>query len=185
MWLTASEPVYGCAVERHAEALAAQEKEVAQREASLQNEQEQVRQQKTLLEEAAATIEKERLEARDMLKVTPILEATQTYHGYMCQCRQSQRPEDAHQSQQSCLHIDSVLSPLCMFTSLLKKSQCSFSEPCLDSFIPSYPAQHGLECKTVPFMRPCRLNCCTAVQHDVLEPRRQAVPACAFTPCSH
>ncbi len=49
---------------------------MAQREASLQNEQEQVRQQKALLEEAAATIEKERLEARDMLKVTPKLEVT-------------------------------------------------------------------------------------------------------------
>jgi len=42
-----------------------------------------VRQQKALLEEAAAAIEKERLEARDMLKVTPTLEATQTYHAYM------------------------------------------------------------------------------------------------------
>ena len=84
--LTASEHVYGCAVERHAEALAAQEKEVAQREASLQNEQEQVRQQKAVLEEAAATIEKERLEARDMLKVTPTLEVTQTYQVSLDHC---------------------------------------------------------------------------------------------------
>lgn len=49
---------------------------MAQREASLQNEQEQVRQQKALLKEAAATVEKERLEARDMLKVTLKLEIT-------------------------------------------------------------------------------------------------------------
>ena len=93
--LTASEHVYECAVERHAEALAAQEKEVAQREASLQNEQEQVRQQKALLEEAAATIEKERLEARDMLKVTPKLDPTQTDHAYV-QLSPIKWPENAH-----------------------------------------------------------------------------------------
>ncbi len=81
--LTASEHVYACAVEQHAEALAAQEKELAQREASLRNEQDQVRQQKALLEEAAATIEKERLEARDMLKVPPVLELTQTCHAFV------------------------------------------------------------------------------------------------------
>jgi len=42
-----------------------------------------VRQQKALLEEAAATNAKDRLEARDMLKVTSTLEATQTYHAYV------------------------------------------------------------------------------------------------------
>lgn len=59
------------AVERQAEALAVQEKDLAQREASLQNEQEQLRQQRALLEESCTSIEKERLEARDMLKVAP------------------------------------------------------------------------------------------------------------------
>lgn len=43
-----------------------------------------MRQQKALLEEAAATIEKERLEARDMLKVPPkIEEVIQKYHDYV------------------------------------------------------------------------------------------------------
>ena len=58
------------AVERHAEALAAQERELAQREASLQNEQDQLRQQRALLQDASSAMDKERAEARDMLKVS-------------------------------------------------------------------------------------------------------------------
>lgn len=46
-----------------------QERELAQREASLHNEQDQLRQQRTLLQDSASAIEKERAEARDMLKV--------------------------------------------------------------------------------------------------------------------
>lgn len=58
------------AVERQAEALAVHERELAQREASLQNEQDQLRQQRSLLQDSASAIEKERAEARDMLKVS-------------------------------------------------------------------------------------------------------------------
>ena len=57
------------AVERQAEALAAQEHELAQREASLHNEQDQLRQQHALLQESSSALDKERAEARDMLKV--------------------------------------------------------------------------------------------------------------------
>ena len=45
------------------------EKELAQREASVQNDQQQLSQQQALLDEASAAVEKERLDARDMLKV--------------------------------------------------------------------------------------------------------------------
>lgn len=57
------------AVERQAEALAVHERELAQREASLQNGQDQLRQQRSLLQDSASAIEKERIEARDMLTV--------------------------------------------------------------------------------------------------------------------
>ena len=46
------------------------ERELAQREASLHNEQDQLRQQRALLQDSASAIEKERAEARDMLKVS-------------------------------------------------------------------------------------------------------------------
>ena len=75
------------------------------------------------------------------------------------------------------MNINSVLSKLCVFTSLLKKSQSNFSEPCLDSSIPSYPAQQGLECKTVSCARPCRFECFTLVETMVLDPeRKQCLP---------
>ena len=57
------------AVQRQAEALAAQELELAQREADLHNEQDQLRQQRALLQESSSAMDKERAEARDMLKV--------------------------------------------------------------------------------------------------------------------
>ena len=59
-----------CVVERQAESVAGREQDVAQREASLQNEQEQLRQQQALLEESSQAVDKERLEAREMLKVS-------------------------------------------------------------------------------------------------------------------
>ena len=74
--VSASKPIHwltlglSCAVEREAEAVAARERDVAQREASLQNDQEQLRQQQALLEETTQAVDKERLEARDMLKVS-------------------------------------------------------------------------------------------------------------------
>jgi len=47
------------------------EHELAQREATLQNEQEQLRQQRAILDETATTVEQQRLQAKDMLKVRP------------------------------------------------------------------------------------------------------------------
>ena len=87
---------------------------MAQREASLQNEQEQVRQQKALLEEAAATIQEERLEARDMLKVTPSLEVTQAYQVSLDHCVQKA--------------LISVNSAACILTACC--SHCAGSHQC-------------------------------------------------------
>ena len=61
------------AVDRQAEALAARERDVAQQEASLQNDQEHLRQQQALLEESSQAVDKDRLEAREMLKVGLVL----------------------------------------------------------------------------------------------------------------
>ena len=62
------------AVEREAEALAAREKDLAQREASLQNDQQHLQQQQALLEESSQAVDKQRLEARDMLKERHLLQ---------------------------------------------------------------------------------------------------------------
>lgn len=72
-------------MERQAEALAAQERELAQREASLHNEQDQLRQQRALLDQASSAIDKERAEARDMLKVAMLYGSLPSASGTTCQ----------------------------------------------------------------------------------------------------
>ena len=74
-----------CAVERQAEAVATHERQLAEREASLQNEQEQLQQQQAMLEESSTTVEKERLEARDMLKVHSA-SSSMTHHAAAQHC---------------------------------------------------------------------------------------------------
>lgn len=57
------------AVEQRAEVLAVQERELAEHKASLHNQQEQLREEQILLQEASTAAEQDRHQAQDMLKV--------------------------------------------------------------------------------------------------------------------
>ena len=68
-WHTVNNQPVWYAVEQKAEALAVDERALAEQQAQLHNQQDLLRQEQALVEEAAAAAEQDRKQAQDMLKV--------------------------------------------------------------------------------------------------------------------
>ena len=68
-WHTVNNQSVWYAVEQKAEALAVDERALAEQQAQLHNQQDLLRQEQALVEEAAAAAEQDRKQAQDMLKV--------------------------------------------------------------------------------------------------------------------